>query len=108
MQYRPDRSRWTGRSHTSPLSSTSQDPLRHLREFEASPNERNQGGSLDLHEDTGLKVLAETGLLEKAKAMMRGSESESMKIVDKDGKVWLDESQSAGPDNRTSRPEMDR
>jgi hypothetical protein len=41
----------------------------------------------------------------EAERMMRGGEAESVKIIDKDGKVWLDEN---GQDVQRGRPEMDR
>ncbi|WWD02817.1 hypothetical protein V865_000859 [Kwoniella europaea PYCC6329] len=60
--------------------------------YESDPHAdyRPQGGTLDLHEDTGLLALKETGLLGEARGMMR-SEGEAMKVVDKTGKIWLDE-----------------
>ncbi|OCF60435.1 hypothetical protein L486_00068 [Kwoniella mangroviensis CBS 10435] len=60
--------------------------------YESDPHAgyRPQGGTLDLHEDTGLLALKETGLLGEARGMMR-SEGEAMKVVDKTRKIWLDE-----------------
>nr|XP_019010790.1 monooxygenase [Kwoniella pini CBS 10737]OCF49571.1 monooxygenase [Kwoniella pini CBS 10737] len=60
--------------------------------YEGDPhaNHRPQGGSLDLHDDTGLLALRQTYLLDEASKMMR-AEGEAMKVVDKTGKIWLDE-----------------
>ncbi|WWC61707.1 uncharacterized protein I303_104292 [Kwoniella dejecticola CBS 10117] len=88
--------------------------------YEGDPhaNHRPQGGTLDLHEDTGLLALKETHLLEEASTMMR-IEGEAMKVVDKSGKVWLDENvpeeSEASADTKNvpvgeirGRPEIDR
>ena len=80
-------------------------------ENEASVNARTQGGSLDLHEETGLKALKMTGLLAGARKLMRGKAAEAMKIMDKDGKVWWDENVNQTADVESSkgdRPELDR
>ncbi|OXM82027.1 monooxygenase [Cryptococcus neoformans Bt63] len=86
-----------------------------IYERDSSPTHRPQGGSLDLHDETGLKALKETGLLDEAKSYMR-AEGEAMKIVDKRGKIWYDENDKVvkahtgfhegGP--VTGRPEIDR
>lgn len=86
-----------------------------IYERDSSPTHRPQGGSLDLHDETGLKALKETGLLDEAKSYMR-AEGEAMKIVDKGGKIWYDENDKVvkthtgfhegGP--VTGRPEIDR
>ncbi|WOO84007.1 Tetracycline resistance protein from transposon [Vanrija pseudolonga] len=60
-------------------------------EAEASASARSQGGTLDLHADTGLRALLETGLIDKATALMRTGDAEAMRIVDKEGKVWREE-----------------
>ncbi|WVW83732.1 hypothetical protein I302_105753 [Kwoniella bestiolae CBS 10118] len=85
-------------------------------EADPHPDHRPQGGTLDLHEDTGLLALKETFLLEEARGMMR-SEGEAMKVVDKTGKVWLDENvegevigvgQGEWEGEIRGRPEIDR
>lgn len=86
-----------------------------IYERDSSPTHRPQGGSLDLHDETSLKALKETGLLDEAKSYMR-AEGEAMKIVDKGGKIWYDENDKVvkahtgfhegGP--VTGRPEIDR
>lgn len=65
-------------------------------EREESADARQQGGSLDLHDDTGLKALRETGLIDEAATMMR-SEGEALKITGKDGKVYWDENKYPVP-----------
>ncbi|WVQ67830.1 uncharacterized protein L199_006035 [Kwoniella botswanensis] len=91
--------------------------------YESDPHAdyRPQGGTLDLHEDTGLLALKETGLLGEARGMMR-SEGEAMKVVDKTGKIWLDENVQEDREERATdelkeigeqgvirgRPEIDR
>lgn len=74
-------------------------------EKEGSASARLQGGTLDLHADTGLAALKEARLDMEVERMMRGGEAESVKIIDKDGKIWLDEN---GQDVQRGRPEMDR
>jgi 2-polyprenyl-6-methoxyphenol hydroxylase-like FAD-dependent oxidoreductase len=56
-------------------------------ERESGPDARSQGGTLDLHEDTGLLALKEAGLLEEAQKYMRSGQAEAIKIIDKEGKV---------------------
>ncbi|KAL1406466.1 hypothetical protein Q8F55_008165 [Vanrija albida] len=65
-------------------------PVR-VYEAEAGPDARAQGGTLDLHSDTGVRALLETGLLERTVALMRSGDAEAMRILDKDGKVWHEE-----------------
>lgn len=52
---------------------------------DSSPTHRLQGGPLDLHDNTGLKTLRETGLLDEARIYMR-AEGEAMKIWIKVGR----------------------
>lgn len=92
-------------------------------EAEASASARSQGGTLDLHADTGLRALLEIGLIEPATALMRSGDAEAMRIVDKEGKVWREETskrdmaafvkgplkEPTRPTNAFSgRPEIDR
>ncbi|KAH7311660.1 hypothetical protein B0I35DRAFT_452815 [Stachybotrys elegans] len=51
-------------------------------EGEASPNFRSQGGTLDLHSDTGIRAVKEAGLFEEFKAQAR-YDGQYMAIVDK-------------------------
>lgn len=83
-------------------------------ERETSANSRLQGGTLDMHEGGGLKALIETGLLELARPKMRVA-GESLKIMDKTGKVYRDENdyRKSGEvevmyRGSSGRPEIDR
>ena len=78
-----------------------------IYESEASASARGQGGTLDLHTQTGLLALKEVGLLDDARAMMR-PEGDAMKVLDKTGKVWMDDEGSAGQWFGLERPEIDR
>lgn len=82
-----------------------------IYERDASPAARTQGGSLDLHETSGLAALRGAELLNQARELMR-PEGEAMRILDDTGKVWWNE---AGPDvgqdatvDVGGRPEIDR
>ena len=78
-------------------------------EGEASSAGRNQGGTLDLHEETGLQALRDTSLLETAHEKMRSGPAEAMKVMDKTGKVWFDENEDLQPGGGSKgRPEIDR
>lgn len=85
-----------------------------IYECDSFPTHRLQGDPLDLHDNTGLKTLGETGLLDEARIYMR-AEGEAMKIGDKSGKIWYNENDEAKvpmefQDGRpvTARPEIDR
>ena len=75
-------------------------------EGEASPHVRGQGGTLDLHDDTGLKALNEIGLLEDFQKHAR-YDGEAVIIADKNLKKYL---YADGTTKETSRgrPEIDR
>ena len=57
-------------------------------EGEASPNYRSQGGSLDLHTNTGLAALREAGLWDEFQKHAR-YDGQYMAIVDKNLKYYL-------------------
>lgn len=82
-----------------------------IYEREASPDARTQGGSLDLHESTGLAALRETQLTEQARVLMR-SEGEAVRIMDDTGKLWWSEDGNVSAADATGpirgRPEIDR
>ncbi len=63
---------------SSPATSSSTNIPCAIYERESSADARAQGGSLDLHTDTGLKALILTDLLDEANGMMR-MEGEAMK-----------------------------
>ncbi|EOA89036.1 hypothetical protein ACJQWK_06146 [Exserohilum turcicum] len=81
--------------------------------FEASPELRTQGGSLDLHPQSGQRALKAAGLWGEFKKHAR-PECDVMKIVDMSGEILWDEN---GADKQASkggeaafdaRPEIDR
>lgn len=86
-------------------------------EGDASPNYRSQGGSLDLHADTGLAALAEAGLTDEFLRHAR-YDGESLKITDKDLRVYHQVAPSGGSGSTNDRqksshlggprPEIDR
>jgi 2-polyprenyl-6-methoxyphenol hydroxylase-like FAD-dependent oxidoreductase len=73
-------------------------------ELDASPTARDQGGTLDLHEESGQHALAEAGLTERFRAIAR-LEGEELRILDKHGVVRFEESAEEGGG---TRPEVDR
>ncbi|ANC08207.1 MULTISPECIES: FAD-dependent oxidoreductase [Bacillus cereus group] len=73
-------------------------------ERDTSPMIRQQGGSLDIHHDTGQEALKEAGLLEKFYEFAR-YEGEDFRLFDKSGKIYLDEEADSAGGNR---PEIDR
>jgi hypothetical protein len=72
-----------------------------IYERESSEHHRAQGGSLDLHEQSGQLALKEAGLIEEFWKYAR-KEGEQMKIYDKTGKLWWNDESEHG------RPEIDR
>lgn len=75
-------------------------------EGEASPLTRGQGGTLDLHDDTGLKALQEIGLWDEFLKYAR-YDGEALIVADKNLKKYL---YMEGTTKETSRgrPEIDR
>lgn len=78
-------------------------------DLEESVNARSQGGSLDLHTDTGIPAMKSTGLWDDFLKYAR-YEDQTMRVLDKYGVVHLDESAEAQPQEGEdhSRPEIDR
>ncbi|KAF9442707.1 FAD/NAD(P)-binding domain-containing protein [Macrolepiota fuliginosa MF-IS2] len=75
-----------------------------LFELDASRHTRSQGGTLDIHHDSGQIALAEAGLISEFQKHAR-SDGEAMKILGKDGRVvWADD----GEGRPGGRPEIDR
>jgi 2-polyprenyl-6-methoxyphenol hydroxylase-like FAD-dependent oxidoreductase len=72
-------------------------------EQESHPLERPQGGTLDLHEGSGLQALRQAGLVEEFRAIAR-YEDQGSRLLDKAGNL-LFEDQDAASGNR---PEVDR
>jgi 2-polyprenyl-6-methoxyphenol hydroxylase-like FAD-dependent oxidoreductase len=73
-------------------------------ELEASPTARDQGGTLDLHEESGQRALAEAGLTGQFRAIAR-DEGEALRILDRGGVVHFEET---AEDSGGTRPEVDR
>lgn len=75
--------------------------------YEREPHDTNRerGGSLDIHEESGQMALKEAGLYEQFQALAR-YEGEDFRLFDKTGKVYMDE--VAEEDAPGTRPEIDR
>ncbi|MGO7136467.1 FAD-dependent oxidoreductase [Rhizobium leguminosarum] len=73
-------------------------------EQEASRDLRGQGGSLDMHVESGQLALKEAGLKAEFRAIAR-PEGQGLRIVDKTGKFHWNES---GAEETFQRPEVDR
>jgi 2-polyprenyl-6-methoxyphenol hydroxylase-like FAD-dependent oxidoreductase len=73
-------------------------------ELDAAVDARNQGGTLDLHEESGQRALREAGLQEEFRRLAR-PEGEATRILDKAGTVFVDE---GAADGDGGRPEIDR
>lgn len=82
-----------------------------IYERESLEDPRAQGGSLDLHGDTGLAALRAAGLFEDFKKLVRPS-CEQLRVLDKRGNVHLDLNDEKAPltddPNYMGRPEIDR
>jgi 2-polyprenyl-6-methoxyphenol hydroxylase-like FAD-dependent oxidoreductase len=73
-------------------------------ELDASIDARNQGGMLDLHEESGQRALRETGLYEEFRKLVH-PQGEAMRVLDKTGTVFIDQ---AAEHRDGTRPEVDR
>lgn len=74
-------------------------------EGEASPDARGQGGSLDLHEDTGLAALERAGLMDEFRAVARYEDQEA-RIYDHRGTLLHADDPAVA--QASMRPEIDR
>lgn len=72
-------------------------------ELDASPTTRDQGGMLDLHEESGQAALRAAGLFEEFRAKVHPG-GEAMRILDKHGCVRYADSDDGGG----GRPEINR
>lgn len=72
-------------------------------EAERDPDERPQGGSLDLHAESGLLALERAGLSAAFDAIAR-RDDQGERLLDKTGRVLFEDSDGAD----RSRPEVDR
>lgn len=75
-------------------------------EGEATPSVRGQGGTLDLHTDTGLKALEEAGLKDEYEKYAR-YDGEAYNLVDKNMKSFVKVGGATKASSR-GRPEIDR
>jgi len=76
-------------------------------EREPSATSRQQGGTLDLHGEGGLTAIRAAGLMDEFQKYAR-PEGEHTRILDKDGRVWLDHDSPMGRPSDEGRPEIDR
>ncbi|MFC0438719.1 NAD(P)/FAD-dependent oxidoreductase [Kutzneria buriramensis] len=72
-------------------------------ELDASPTARDQGGTLDMHEESGQRALRAAGLYDEFRAVAR-DEGEAMRLLDGKGFVYHEDV----PDEPGGRPEVDR
>ena len=75
-----------------------------IYELDASPDARSQGGSLDMHEESGQYALREAGLFEQFRGLITPG-GEDLRILDKDGRVWLEH---VTEERQHFRPEIGR
>ncbi|MFI5588758.1 FAD-dependent oxidoreductase [Amycolatopsis sp. NPDC051758] len=73
-------------------------------EADATAAARQQGGSLDIHTDTGQVALEEAGLLEAFRARTHDG-GEAVRVLDKNARVHIDHKE---PPGGRGRPEIDR
>lgn len=78
-----------------------------IYESETTPHSRSQGGSLDLHADKGMLALHAAGLVDEFNAKAR-PEGDEVRILDKEGKVFLDVKPDDKQPGAEQRPEIDR
>lgn len=77
----------------------------HVYESESSEQQRTQGGTLDLHEDSGQVALQRAGLLEAFRAIARHDDQEERLANHLTGNVVVGH---MGPDGEIDKPEIDR
>jgi len=74
----------------------------------SAKSRQDQGGTLDLHPDTGLAALRQAGLFEIASSRLR-HDGEEMVIADKNATEFIHmKEQPKWADNKFARPEIDR
>jgi 2-polyprenyl-6-methoxyphenol hydroxylase-like FAD-dependent oxidoreductase len=82
----------------------------HVYERDANRHERVQGGTLDLHHDSGLTALRQAGLLDAFRAAYRPG-ADNMRLTDQQATIIYDdhaEAQAAAFGDVRFRPEIDR
>jgi 2-polyprenyl-6-methoxyphenol hydroxylase-like FAD-dependent oxidoreductase len=78
-----------------------------IYELDASAHARSQGGSLDMHEESGQRALRETGLYDEFRRNTH-PQGEAMRVLDKAGTVFIDQAGDEREDLEGGRPEIDR
>ncbi|AJT42099.1 FAD-dependent oxidoreductase [Psychromicrobium lacuslunae] len=78
-----------------------------IYELESSPSARSQGGTLDLHAESGQFALQQAGLFEEFAKLAR-PEGEDWRFLDQRGEVLFEEISSAELKEGEGRPEIDR
>ncbi|BCJ49972.1 oxidoreductase [Actinoplanes sp. NBRC 14428] len=73
-------------------------------EGDADGDARSQGGSLDIHDDSGQLALRAAGLFEQFRVRVQ-PQGEHTRVLDRNGKVHLD---AGPPGEEGGRPEIDR
>jgi 2-polyprenyl-6-methoxyphenol hydroxylase-like FAD-dependent oxidoreductase len=73
-------------------------------EADATGDVRGQGGSLDIHDDSGQLALRAAGLYEQFRRRVQ-PQGEHVRVLDKHGKVHID---AGPPSGEGGRPEIDR
>ncbi|KAF9200675.1 hypothetical protein BGZ49_009083 [Haplosporangium sp. Z 27] len=76
-------------------------------ELEASPDSRSQGGTLDMHRESGQLALRTNELWDIIQPHIR-YEGEDYAIADKTSKVWATEISDIKDKSEAARPEIDR
>ena len=76
-------------------------------EKDPSPHARNQGGSLDLHEDTGLLAVKKANLWNEFQKWVR-YDGEAFILADSRYKKWFEGGGATSAEDSTGRPEIDR
>src|ERR1700691_607323 len=75
-----------------------------IYELDAAADTRKQGGSLDMHEESGQIALRTAGLYEEFRRLTR-PHGEAMRVLDKAGTVFISHAPEQGAGGR---PEIDR
>jgi 2-polyprenyl-6-methoxyphenol hydroxylase-like FAD-dependent oxidoreductase len=75
-----------------------------IYERDAAPDTRSQGGSLDMHEESGQRALREAGLYDEFRRHTH-PQGEHLRVLDKTGTVHIDTGPEGG---EGGRPEIDR
>ncbi|KAK8195940.1 hypothetical protein M8818_007091 [Zalaria obscura] len=89
------------------LSKSPDPPSFTVFESDSAPNYRAQGGTLDLHEKTGLMAMRRMGLYSAFESKAR-YDGEAIGIADRDLRFYVKRGGSKGGSDSHGRPEIDR